>query len=70
MGRRIDPGRTDAILKTVQENDGKLQAAGIAKKLNLHPQAVVRILTALEEKPEKQLCEDDNGFLSIFKGRR
>ena len=70
MGRKISLKRTQAILEIVQENDGKLQAAGIARKLNLHPQEVVRTLTALEDKPEKQLCEDDQGFLSIFTGWR
>lgn len=67
MGRKINADRTDNILSTVSENDGKLSAAGIAKLLGLHPQAVIRALTALESKPEKYLYEDDKGFLGIFK---
>jgi len=67
MGRKIKADRTERILSTIGENDGKFSAAGIAKLLGLHPQAVIRALTALESKPEKYLHEDDKGFLGIFK---
>jgi DNA-binding IclR family transcriptional regulator len=66
VGRKIDPDRSQAILEAVQAGNGTVRAADLAKKLNLHPQEVSRVLTALEDKPVKQLCEDDRGFLSIF----
>lgn len=67
MGRKINTERKQAVLQAIKENDGALQAAGLAKLLNLHPQEVVRVLTALEDEAEKQVYEDDKGFLSFFR---
>ncbi|MEW5956223.1 MAG: hypothetical protein AB1801_00745 [Chloroflexota bacterium] len=67
MGRKINADRTEIVLKTVAQNNGQLCAGGIAKLLGLHPQEVSRVLTALEDQPDKQVCEDDRGRLSIFK---
>jgi len=67
MGRRLNTDRREAVLKTIKQNDGRLKAAGVAKLLGVHPQEVSRVLTALEDEPEKALCEDDKGFLSRFK---
>lgn len=69
MGRKINSSRKQAILKAIAENDGQLRASNLATLLDLHPQEVSRVLTSLEDDPKKYLCEDDRGFLSIFKFR-
>ncbi|HRV91621.1 MAG TPA: hypothetical protein P5526_05625 [Anaerolineae bacterium] len=67
MGRKINPLRRTEVIKTVGEHHEQLTAGGIAKKLGLHPQEVARVLTALEDEPEKVVHEDDGGFLGLFK---
>ncbi len=67
MGRKANSRRKQAIIQLVQKNDGKLRVAGIAKLLALHPQEVTRALASLEAEAEKHFCEDDRGFLSVFR---
>ncbi len=67
MGRKVNSRRKQTIIQLVRKNDGQLRAAGIAKLLGLHPQEVTRTLTSLEAEAEKHVCEDDRGFLSIFR---
>lgn len=70
MARKVNPHNIQVIRQTVQENDGNLNAAGVAKKTGLHPQAVIRLLASTEDEPEKSFYEDDKGFLSIFRKRK
>ena len=67
MGRKLNPFRREVVLKAVEEHDGQLKAGGLARLLGLHPQEIERVLTSLEDGDEKYLCEDDQGFLGIFK---
>ncbi|MBN1991905.1 MAG: helix-turn-helix domain-containing protein [Anaerolineae bacterium] len=67
MGRNIDRQRLAAVLQTIKENDGRLRMNDIARRLNLHPQAVARLLPAVGEKTGELLYEDERGFLGIFK---
>ena len=67
MGRKVSIDRVVSVLKTIQEHDGQFRANDVAKQLGLHPQEVARILPAIGEETEELLCEDDRGFLSIFK---
>jgi DNA-binding IclR family transcriptional regulator len=67
MGRKINLGRLSDVLETIRENDCKVRANDVAKKLNLHPQAVTRLLPAFGEETDELLYEDDKGFLGIFK---
>ena len=67
MGRKINIARKDDILQAIDENDGRQRIAGLARLLGLHPQEVIRTLTALEDENDKVVCEDDRGFLSIFR---
>ena len=67
MGRKIDPVRRAKVIKAVGEHHEQLKAEEIAKKLGLHPQEMARVLTALEDEPEKVVYEDDDGFLGLFK---
>jgi len=67
MGRKVRSTRKEDVLQAVRDHDGKLQAAAVARLLNLHPQEVNRTLAALEDEAEKYLFEDDRGFLGIFK---
>ena len=67
MGRKISTERRDDVLQAIAENDNQHRIAGLARLLGLHPQAVTRIITALEDEDEKLVCEDDKGFLSIFR---
>jgi DNA-binding IclR family transcriptional regulator len=69
VGRNINPNRKQDILKTIAENNGQLRASNLARLLKLHAQEVSRVLTSLEDSPEKFLYEDDRGFLGIFKSR-
>jgi hypothetical protein len=67
VGRKINTERKQVVVQAIKVNNEVLQAAGLARLLNLHPQEVVRILTALEDEPEKQVYEDDKGFLGFFR---
>ena len=67
MGRQVSLDRVVSVLKTIQEHDGQFRANDVAKQLGLHPQEVARILPAIGEETEELLCEDDRGFLSIYK---
>ncbi|HEX9924440.1 MAG TPA: hypothetical protein VGD99_17415 [Anaerolineae bacterium] len=67
MGRKINTERKQTVLQAIKENNENLQAAGLAKLLNLHPQEVGRVLTALEDEAEKLVYEDDKGFLGFFR---
>lgn len=67
MGRKVKPEHLDAVLKTIKENEGQVRANDVAKQLRMHPQAVARLLPAIGEETGELLCEDDRGFLSIFK---
>jgi hypothetical protein len=67
MGRKMDSERLAEVMQTIQKHDGKYRANDVAKELGLHPQAVVRLLSATETARDSLLCEDDRGFLSIFK---
>jgi len=67
VGRKVRSNRKEEVVQAVRDNDCKLQAAGVARLLNLHPQDVSRTLAALEDDDEKYLYEDDRGFLGIFK---
>ena len=66
MGRKANPDRVKDVVEVIRTHDGKVRANDIAKELNLHPQAVSRLLAATNE----LLTEDDCGFLGIFKKRR
>ena len=66
MGRKINLERLSDVLKIIQENDGQFRANDIAKQLDLHPQAIARVLPAFGEETEELICEDDRGFLKIF----
>jgi predicted transcriptional regulator len=67
MGRKTDSDRLAEVIQTIQTRDGKCRANDVAKELGLHPQAVARLLSAAETARDSLLCEDDRGFLSIFK---
>ena len=67
MGRRIDSNRRQTVLDVIEQHDGQLKAGALAKLLGLHPQEIARVLTSLEDEPDKYLSEDDRGFLSMFK---
>jgi DNA-binding IclR family transcriptional regulator len=67
VGRKINTERKQTVLQAIKENNENLQAAGLAKLLNLHPQEVGRVLTALEDEAEKLVYEDDKGFLGFFR---
>ena len=67
MGRKINKERLSDVVQTIAENDGQLRANDIAKQLALHPQAVNRLLSVVDNETETLLCEDDLGFLGIFK---
>ena len=67
MGRKINADRKERVLKAIEENDGLQRIAGLARLLNLHPQEITRTLVALEEEDDKYVCEDDKGFLGIFR---
>jgi len=67
MGRKVNPEKVVEVIKTIRENDGKLRANNVAKQLGLHPEEMARVLTTIENDEEKVLCEDDKGFLNIFK---
>lgn len=70
MGRKISTGRKQDLLQAIEENDGQQRIAGLARLLNRHPQEITRTLTALEDDDKKHVCEDDKGFLSIFRKRK
>ena len=67
MGRKAEAKLTAVILQTVYENDGQLRAADIARRLNLHPYQVSRLLPVIDAGQKKWLCEDDEGHLSIYR---
>jgi Mn-dependent DtxR family transcriptional regulator len=67
MGRKVNMERLSDVLETIRENDCKVRANDVARRLNLHPQVVTRLLPAFEEQTEELLYEDDKGFLGIFK---
>lgn len=67
MGRRVNLDKLHDVLDTIRENEGLVRANDIAKNLNLHPQAVIRLLTTVDDETDELLYEDDKGFLSIFK---
>ena len=67
MGRKVKPEHLAAVLNTIKANDGQVRAHDVAKQLKMHPQAVARLLPAIGEEAGELLCEDDRGFLSIFK---
>jgi len=46
MGRTINAERKETVLRTIDEHDGQLPAAGVARLLGLHPEEVNRVLTA------------------------
>ncbi len=67
MGRKTDSERLAEVIQTIQKHEGKYRANDVAKELGLHPQAVARLLSTAETGKDSLLCEDDRGFLSIFK---
>jgi predicted transcriptional regulator len=67
MGRKVNEQHVFLAQKIIQENDGKVRLADIAKKTGLHPQAVSRALTFMQDVADTLLQEDDKGFLGIFK---
>lgn len=67
MGRKINLERLADVFETIRDNNCKLRANDVAKKLNLHPQALARLLPAFGEQTKELLYEDDRGFLGIFK---
>ena len=67
MGRKLNPFKRGEVLKAIEQNDCEFKAGGIAKLLGRHPQEIVRVLTSLEDEPDKHIYEDDEGFLGIFK---
>lgn len=67
MGRKVNRQHVFLTRKVIQENDGKVRLADIAKKAGLHPQAVSRALALMQDVTDTLLQEDDKGFLGIFK---
>lgn len=67
MGRKTRSDRLANVVAAIRRNDGRIRANDIAKELNLHPQAVSRLLAATETTGDERLYEDDWGFLGIFK---
>jgi Mn-dependent DtxR family transcriptional regulator len=67
MGRKVNADRLSDVVRTIQQNDGRVRANDIAKELKLHPQAVTRLLAVVNEETGALLYEDDRGFLGIFK---
>lgn len=67
MGRKVNKERLSQVVQTIQEHDGQLRANDLAKQLELHPQAVSRLLSVVDDETETLLCEDDRGFLGIFR---
>jgi hypothetical protein len=67
MGRKLNQARLEDVLQTIREHDGHYKANDVAKELDLHPQTVARLLSAAETAEDSLLCEDERGFLSIFK---
>ena len=67
MARKVNLDNVKAVLETIQDKDSQIRANDIAKILNLHPQAISRLLPAVDDETDELLCEDDQGFLSIFK---
>lgn len=67
MGRKTNQGRLAAVVATIRNKNGQVRANDIAKELNLHPQAISRLLAATETEGDARLVEDDRGFLGVFK---
>ncbi len=65
MGRKPNQVRLEALINIIEQNDGKVRAADIAKQLHVSRSAVTRLLPAAEQ--HVLLMEDDRGFLGIFK---
>lgn len=69
MGRKLNQDRLEDVLQTIKEHDGQYKANDVAKELDLHPQTVARLLASVDDHSTELLCEDDWGFLGIFKKR-
>jgi hypothetical protein len=67
MGRKVNSERLEEVVQTIREHDGQIRANDIAKELDLHPEAVARLLAAADRESEALLIEDDQGYLGIFK---
>ena len=67
MGRKTNVSRLSEVVETIRSNDGLLRANDIAHKLNLHPQAIARLLSVVDKESDDLLFEDDRGFLGLFK---
>lgn len=67
MGRKVNPTKVQQVLKVIEENSDKVRAVDVAKEAGMHPQEVTRILPVFEEEGHVKICEDDDGFLSVFK---
>lgn len=67
MGRNTNTDRLAQVIQTIRQKDGQVRANDIARELDLHPQAVSRLLSAADEESGELLYEDDRGFLGIFK---
>ena len=67
MGRKVNLQNVKNIVQNIQNHDGQLRAADIARETGLHPQAVARLLVAVEETAGILLQEDSQGRLGIFK---
>ena len=66
MGRKTSLSRLNEVVETIRSNDGLLRVNDIAIKLNLHPQAIARLLSVVDKETDNRLIEDDKGFLGIF----
>jgi Mn-dependent DtxR family transcriptional regulator len=67
MGRKVNSERLEEVVQTIREHNGEVRANDIAKELDLHPEAVARLLAVADRESEELLIEDDKGYLGIFK---
>jgi hypothetical protein len=67
MGRKVNSEQLEEVVQTIREHDGQIRANDIAKELDLHPEAVARLLAVADKEGEEMLVEDDQGYLGIFK---
>ncbi len=67
MARKTNLERLNEVVETIRLNDGLVRANDIAHQLNLHPQAVTRLLSVVDTETDELLTESNKGFLGIFK---
>jgi len=67
MGRKVNQDRLNAVVQTIRKHDNEYRANDVARELNMHPQAVARLLPAIDDHTTELLYENEKGFLGIFK---